>query len=345
MYSLKRNEKEDIMLEVCDDQFENWFSHRDTNKGLFKSPLLDKFTLYSNEPDEMIDVIPTGLEYLDKSLGGGFKSGVYIFGANPGIGKTSLMLHLMNNLALKNTHSVFLNLEMSPNQIMTKLLANYSYKQNLSNSSLPTYSINNLTSKSFLKSNEDTKRLINDYRGVYKYINVISKSEDIDINSNSSNCNAVECIETIFKNYKRIINSTPVVIIDFLQLLSLRSKDNELDKRLEMNKIMELLKKYSNVYKAPIILISSLSRNAYTKELDDTESASYNLSAFKESGMIEYQADFLAILTNGQKKIDLSGEDDKTINISVLKSRFSPYTNETFSLVFKSDYSYFEENK
>ena len=110
-----------------------------------------------------------------------------------------------------------------------------------------------------------------------------------------------------------------------------------------MNKIIEKLKMYSNVHRATIIVISSLSRRSYTKELLDTDNAEYNMSVFKESGMIEYQADFLGILTKGQKVVEFGGINKSIINLSVLKTRFSSHSDETFSLTFIPDYSYFEE--
>lgn len=348
MYKIKVAEKEEIMLDVCDEEFLKW---KPNFKKLSKSPILNNYLSKIREEQVEVDFIPTGLTELDVTLGGGLRPGLYIIGANPGIGKTSLMLHLINNLALNKNSCLLLNLEMSPFQITTKLLSNHSYKQSLINSDYKKMTINELSSnKTYGLNKPDIDRIVQDYdTSLSKYITVVSKSEDIIDNDVFEKCqsNYVERIETALKNYK-LCNITPIIVVDFLQLLKSKKifdEGKEIDRRLEMNEIIERLKKYSNVYNAPIILISSLSRHAYTKEVSDYDDINLNLSAFKESGSIEYQADFLAVLTEGKKISNLGGEDDKTINVTVLKTRFSAHTGETFTLKFKSDYSYFEEIK
>ena len=348
MYIPKGAENKEPMLDICDESFIDWKLR--FNKP-FKSPILNDYLSKIGEEQVEEDFISTGLTELDVTLGGGLRPGLYIIGANPGMGKTSLMLHLINNLALNKNHCLLLNLEMSPFQIATKLLSNHSYKQNLIDTNYKKMSINELSSnKTYSLNKPDIDKIVQDYNiNLFKYITVVSKSEDIMDNNAFEKCqsNYVERIETALKNYK-LCNTTPIIVVDFLQLLKskkIADDGKELDRRLEMNEIIERLKKYSNVYNAPIILISSLSRHAYTKEVSDYDDINLNLSAFKESGSIEYQADFLAVLTEGKKISNLSGEDDKTINVTVLKTRFSAHTGETFTLKFKSDYSYFEEIK
>lgn len=333
--------------EICDKEFKDMI--RLNRQDHIKSPILENYMYEMKEPKASIKFIPSELEDLDRVLGGGFAPGVFIFGANPGIGKTSLLLHLTINLALKKKYILLFNLEMSTQQIITKLLSNYSYRQSLIDSTFKPLTINELLSyDSCIKEGQfkkETYNLIKSFNdAVYKYINVISKSEDIGLQSNKQS-DFVECVEIALQNYKELINTTPIVIIDFLQLLKLTPTEDtsQIDRRLEMNSIIEKLKKYSNVYQAPIILISSLSRRSYTNEIVDVENIDYNLSAFKESGMIEYQADFLAILTKGKKIVNFGGKDKSQINISILKTRYSPYADRTFSLAFIPDYSFFEE--
>ncbi len=45
-----------------------------------------------------MDIIPTGIESLDRALSGGFNRGsTVLIAGNPGIGKTHLMLHVLYN--------------------------------------------------------------------------------------------------------------------------------------------------------------------------------------------------------------------------------------------------------
>lgn len=329
-------------FEVCDKEFKNLYIH--SRPVLVKSPILEKYMKELKTAQTTTKYITSDISELDKSLGGGFSPGLFIFGANPGLGKTSLMLHLINNFASKERCVLLFNLEMSTFQIMTKLLANYSYRKSLQDSKFRPFTINELSSYNIDLRKEVYDLMTQFNESAYRFINVISKSEDLNTHPNNQS-DYVECIETALMNYRDLIKVTPIVIVDFLQLL--KSEPSEegiaIDRRLEMNVIIEKLKKYSNVYQATIIVISSLSRRSYTNETVNVENIDYNLSAFKESGMIEYQADFLAVLTKGKKIVNFGGKDKSQINISVLKTRYSPYSDRTFSLAFTPDYSYFEE--
>ncbi len=351
MYLKKENETSQNQFEICDKEYNLMLLK---NKSLSKYPILEQYILSLKTKNDNIKCFPTNINELDKVLGGGLSSGLYIIGANPGLGKTSLILHLLINLALNQQHSLFFNLEMSPFQVITKLLSNFSNRNCLEDNSLNKMTINELSSKSLCVGekggfSDNYKTIIKKYSELIDpFINIISRSEDSSL-TEINNCNYVECVETAINNYMKYHGITPVIVIDFLQLLQLRPVYNEdktikqLDKRLEVNEIMDKLKKYSSVYKTPIILISSLSRNAYTKEISDDDETEYSLSIFKETGHIEYTADFLALLTKGQTKTSFSEEDQTVININVLKTRYSQHTGAKIPLGFIPEYSYFKE--
>ena len=62
--------------------------------------------------------VSTGFPKLDKILGGGFiRSGLYILGARPAVGKSTFALNLADNIA---GNVLFVSLEMSPEQILAK---------------------------------------------------------------------------------------------------------------------------------------------------------------------------------------------------------------------------------
>lgn len=338
---------DEIYFEIGDFNYKSYL--KNNIKKCRKSPMINTYLKSLLDEKNIDSFIPTGIESLDVCLGGGLRPGLFIFGANPGVGKTSFILHLMNNLALNNNLVVLFNLEMSPNQITTKLLSNYSYRKSLDNEKFKAKTINELAKANSFIKDEDFKKelmdLILDFQNnIDKRQIIINKSENLP-EFPQNNSDNVEQIGNALSNLSIISNSRPIIIIDFLQLLKIEFEEGEdqIDKRLEMNKIIEKLKMYSNVHQATIIVISSLSRRSYTKELLDTDNADYNMSVFKESGMIEYQADFLGILTKGQKVVEFGGINKSIINLSVLKTRFSSHSDETFSLTFIPDYSYFEE--
>lgn len=69
-------------------------------------------------------VVATGLGPLDKLLGGGFLcGGLYVLGARPGVGKTTLALWICDSVARSVGPVLFVSLEMSTMQITAKRLA------------------------------------------------------------------------------------------------------------------------------------------------------------------------------------------------------------------------------
>lgn len=68
--------------------------------------------------------VRTGFNALDRTLGGGlFNSGMYVVGARPGMGKTTLAINIAENVAKAGKPVLFISLEMSSHQIMCKRVA------------------------------------------------------------------------------------------------------------------------------------------------------------------------------------------------------------------------------
>ena len=66
----------------------------------------------------------TGFADLDRQFGGGmFKSEVYIIGARPGMGKTTLGINIAQNIVNRGGAVLFISLEMSKQQIEAKRIA------------------------------------------------------------------------------------------------------------------------------------------------------------------------------------------------------------------------------
>lgn len=69
----------------------------------------------------------TGWSDLDNLLGGGFfNAGLYILGARPGMGKTTVALNIAEQVAAKGRPVLFISLEMTSRQVMCKRIASVS---------------------------------------------------------------------------------------------------------------------------------------------------------------------------------------------------------------------------
>ena len=82
-----------------------------------------------SESGSEISGTSTGLRDLDKFINGLNKSDLMLLAARPGMGKTSMALNLALNVAKKNPKKTvaFFSLEMSKQQLVTRLIANESF--------------------------------------------------------------------------------------------------------------------------------------------------------------------------------------------------------------------------
>ena len=294
------------------------------------------------------EITPTGIKSLDDKIGGGLQEGVYVIGANPGVGKTSLILSILNNLALNKKYSLFFNLDMSDIQTTLRLISNFSYKCEEVNS----YKINDLSNvKNIFNGgimNGDIVKLYETYnKKINDYIHVLSVNYD-DINS-SSTVTYIESVKVSIKNFIKYYKCKPVVVIDYFQLLK-KSDDFEYDevdaqrnmkiydRRLEIDQLISELKGLSKIYHLPIIVISANNRASYSNERDV-----YDISFSKESGDIEYRTDALIRLTAGCDKTNFGGPDLKCVNLHICKSRYG-LEHVSMALDFIPEYAYFQDS-
>lgn len=98
-----------------------------TESGLTTSAVLsDEWLDYFNtvKKDPKAAYCETGFSDLDRQFGGGmFKSEVYIIGARPGMGKTTLGINIAQNIVNRGGAVLFVSLEMSKQQIEAKRIA------------------------------------------------------------------------------------------------------------------------------------------------------------------------------------------------------------------------------
>ena len=117
----------------------------------------------------------------------------------------------------------------------------------------------------------------------------------------------------------------PVIIVDYIQIIRSMDKFIDANDKLKLDKNLFFFKKLSNDMRLPIVLISSLNRDAYKNWSRIT------MTSFKESGSIEYTSDVLigmqlerlardGKLTPEQASEELS-KDVREIDLIILKNR------------------------
>lgn len=279
--------------------------------------------------------IPTGFKKLDSVLDGGLYEGLYIVGAISSLGKTTIITQIADQIAQAGTDVLIFSLEMARAEIMAKSISRHTLQSVIATGG----DIRNAktargitTGKRYIDYSQTERDLINSSIMEYsKY------AQNIYISEGVGDIGAEQIRETVQKHIL-FTGKTPVVIIDYLQILAPYS-ERATDKQNTDKAVMEL-KRISRDYKTPVIGISSFNRANYKEAV--------TMEAFKESGAIEYSSDILIGLQlkgAGKKDFDANEakrKDPREIELVILKNR-NGRTGDSLSFNFYPLFNYFEE--
>lgn len=210
--------------------------------------------------DSAIPGLSTGLKDLDTKINGLNKSDLMLIAARPGMGKSSIALNIALSVAKKYQKAVVIfNLEMSKEQLASRLLSNESFVDN----------------QLLL-----TGKLSEEEWGKLGLAASALSQTDIRIDDNPS-------ITVTEMNAKcRRVDNLGIVIIDYLQLMTSATgkvNENRVNAIGEISRSLKIMAKELNV---PVICLSQLSR-ANESRADKRPM----LSDLRESGSIEQDAD------------------------------------------------------
>ena len=279
--------------------------------------------------------IPTGFSNLDAVLDGGLYEGLYIVGAISSLGKTTLITQMADQIAQSGQDVLIFSLEMARAEIMAKSISRHTLQTVLATggdirNAKTTRGIT--TGKRYEGYNRTERELINSSILEYsKYAQHIYISEGV------GDIGAEQIRETV-KRHTLFTGNTPVVVIDYLQILA-PAEPRATDKQNTDKAVMEL-KRISRDFKTPVIGISSFNRANYREAV--------TMEAFKESGAIEYSSDVLIGLQlkgAGKKDFDANEAKKKSpreIELIILKNR-NGSTGNRIELRYYPLFNYFEE--
>ena len=279
--------------------------------------------------------IPTGFKGLDAVLDGGLYEGLYIVGAISSLGKTTLITQIADQIAQAGYDVLIFSLEMARAEIMAKSISRHTLQQVLSSgvdirNAKTTRGIT--TGKRYENYSKTELELINGAIVAYSQY-----AEHIYISEGIGDIGAEQIRDTV-KQHILFTGNTPVVIIDYLQILAPYS-ERATDKQNTDKAVMEL-KRISRDFKTPVIGISSFNRANY--------SVAVTMEAFKESGAIEYSSDVLIGLQlkgAGKKDFDANEAKKKSpreIELVILKNR-NGSTGDKLGYRYYPLFNYFEE--
>ena len=255
-----------------------------------------KHALKRQDKSNNVTGYSTGYTKLDEFTLGFQKESLNILAARTGIGKTALALNIALNVAKRNQNNqdpsknariAFFSLEMSNQQLATRMLASESniYQNKIMLGDLSStdwkalrvaqVSIDNL----FIVFEESVAANVSDIRAKCRQL---AQSDGLDF-----------------------------VIIDYLQLIGKEKGNRGATRQEEVAQISRGLKQLARELKIPILALSQLSR--------DSEDQEPTIAHLRESGAIEQDAD-VVLLLHRDRKVKTENRSSLT-KLNVAKNR------------------------
>ncbi len=227
--------------------------------------------------DGKLSGIATGLDDLDRMMGGLQKSDLIVLAGRPGMGKTALATNIAFNVANAWQGNVradghtettnggvvgFFSLEMSAEQLATRIIAE----------------------QTEIPSNQIRRGAINESQ--FETIKDYSiRLQNLKLFVDETGGLSIAQLAARARRLKRQ-RGLDLVIVDYLQLLTGSSKRSSENRVQEITEITTRLKALAKELQVPVLALSQLSR-----QVESREDKHPQLSDLRESGSIEQDAD------------------------------------------------------
>lgn len=298
---IKDAENIDIDIEKVIKEL-NKIEDREIKEESLKEQIIDTLDMIEKNMKNKNDYsLYTGMLDLDQLTCGLHNEELTIIGARPGMGKTTFALQIADYIAKKKIPVMFISLEMSEEQIITKLIA----KETRINSTK--MRLGTLTDQEAVKVYEAGAEL---------------EEKSLYITSNLRTIQQIEVEARKLKNKKNI----GLIIIDYIQLIKSSQKFNLREQ--EVADITRTLKLLTLELKIPIIGLCQLNRNATRQEP--------MLSDLRESGAIEQDADNVIFIYQEEEETDAAAP---VVTIKLAKQRAG--STGKVNMIFRKVYSEF----
>lgn len=247
--------------------------------------------------------IPTGMSSLDRALGGGFvRQTLVMLGAAPGVGKTAFAQQVFEGMAAEGSSIVFLNLEMSREQLLARSLSRIS-------SDFAPYGAPPFKAYEILRGYQwsDTQReIIMEAAEEYKrsiapnvLYNPDGVSPDLD--------NVLSLMDKEARAAEAEGRPAPFVVVDYLQMLQGRERE---DPKETIKRAVASLKSYAIEHNSIVFLITAFNRQS-------NSSGQVTLESGRDTSAIEYAADLML----GMNYTALEDETAKAKDLPELQRR------------------------
>ncbi|MFZ2587168.1 MAG: replicative DNA helicase [Alphaproteobacteria bacterium] len=218
--------------------------------------------------------VATDFKDLDNLLGGLQKSDLIILGARPSMGKTSLIINIAQNAAIRKARGeaggaavgVF-SLEMSAEQITARMLS----------------------SAANVSSHQISSGHLND-ADFGRIMAAAGQLAELPMYIDDTPALSVNAMRAKARRMKRQYG-VGLIIVDYLQLMTAPGKGNDSNRVQEIGAISQGLKQIARELNVPVIAASQLSRSVEARDNKRPQ-----LADLRESGSIEQDADLVWFL-------------------------------------------------
>ena len=239
---------------------------------------LADFALYKNRK--------TGFSNFDKD--NSLYPGLYAIGGVSGVGKTTFIHQITDNLARAGEYVMYFTLEQPLLDLASKGIARITAQES------PAYACTALEFRNGWR-NDIVEHAIRTYK---------SFAERIFIRFCDFNTSVDSIIQQV-KDFMQKTGKKPVVVVDYLQILRPSKASERKGSKEAVDDTVHALKVLQADYGLIMFVISSFNRQNYLTVAD--------FESFKESGLIEYSADFVAALQLVAMNADLLDKANKLI--------------------------------
>lgn len=258
--------------------------------------------------------IPTGITDIDRALNGGFmRQWLVLLGAAPGAGKTALAQWIFEGMAKRGTDCVFLNLEMSRDQILARSFARIVSRNGTrmnANAVLQGYAWTDEQQAAIMAAAAEYKETIAP-RMIYNPDGVTANLDDI-----------TGYIEAEAQRAESAGMPAPCVVLDYLQIVT---GDTHEDAASVIKRAVGLLKEYAVKHNSIVFVIIAHNRAS-------NSTGAVSMESGRDTSALEYSADLQLALTftkclkrDGQKPKnpdELTEDERKEVTLRIVKGRF-----------------------
>ena len=227
--------------------------------------------------DEAETPISTGFNGLDEIIGGGLTRGLYVIGATSSYGKTTYTVQIADAIAKSGQPVLFVTIEQSATEIVAKSLSRYTHDERNSIGG-------GLTAQEIVTATKRDRWSVEQWER-------FTRAADAYTTDVAANLRILEGIRRPSVADVKVaadmmaaeFGRSPVIMIDYLQLLAPTDKRDTEKQAVDAN--VTALRQFARDFKTPVWCVATLNRESYSGPVE--------LDSYKESGAVEYGADYL----------------------------------------------------